>query len=94
MTSKEIQMLTSKLAAIVAAIVAVSFAGQLAFAPAANADPAPVRCKDVPSTFGSSHSCQFPDGSVTNCISSPLPIVGNPCSPVNFALAPNFWDTP
>ena len=88
-------MLTSKLAAIVAAIVAISFAGQLAFAPAASAGPAPVRCKDGVGAMGiTGHFCQFPDGSVTDCISSALPVLGPPCSPVNYALAPNFWDTP
>lgn len=54
----------------------------------AHADPTPTRCKDVPSTFGSSHVCQFPDGSIT----SVLPVVGPPCSPVLVQLAPNFWD--
>jgi hypothetical protein len=58
----------------------------------AHADP--VRCRDLPGTFGTSHVCQNADGSVTNCISSALPIVGPPCQPVYAALAPGFWDQP
>lgn len=61
----------------------------------AHADPPnPVRCRDLPGTFGNSHVCQFPNGSVTNCITSFLPVVGNPCTPVYTALAPGFWDQP
>ena len=60
----------------------------------AHADPAPVRCKDLPGTFGNSHVCQFPDGSVTSCITSALPVVGPPCNPVYTQLAPGFWDQP
>jgi hypothetical protein len=77
-----------------AAVVVFSFAGQLATMPAARGDPAPVRCRDLPGTFGSSHVCQFPDGSVTSCITSALPVVGNPCTPVYTQLAPGFWDAP
>ncbi|MGO9151833.1 hypothetical protein [Mycobacterium sp.] len=72
----------------------VGFAAQLAFMPAAHADPAPVRCKDLPGTFGNSHVCQYPDGSVISCITSPLPIVGPSCAPVYTQLVPGFWDQP
>jgi hypothetical protein len=61
----------------------------------AHADPAPVQCRDLPGAMGSnSHVCRFPDGSVTNCISGPLPIMGPPCTPVYEQLAPGFWNQP
>jgi hypothetical protein len=51
----------------------------------AHADP--VRCKDVPTAFGStSHVCQNADGSVTNCV------WGSVCGPVYAGLPPGFWD--
>jgi hypothetical protein len=56
----------------------------------AHADP--VRCRDLPGTFGTSHVCQNADGGVTNCISSALPIVGSNCQPVYTQLTPGFFD--
>jgi hypothetical protein len=59
--------------------------------PKANADP--LRCRDLPGPFGeTSHICQMPDGTVTNCIVGPLPVMGPPCSPVYTQLAPGFWN--
>ena len=86
-------MTAAKLAAPVAVILTLS-AGQLAFTPAAHADPTPVQCRDIQGTFGSSHVCRFADGSVTSCLSSFLPVVGPPCNPVYVQLAPGFWDQP
>ena len=69
----------------------VGFAAQLAFMPAAHADPAPVRCKDVPGGVGTQHICQYPDGSITDCWGVGMPMM---CAPVYMQLAPGFWDQP
>jgi hypothetical protein len=72
---------------------ATIFAALLTTQATAHADD-PVRCKDVPGPFSTGHICQFPDGSVTNCISSALPVMGPPCVPVYTALTPGFWNSP
>jgi hypothetical protein len=78
--------------------VVVLAAGILA-APA-HADPTmppnPTRCKDTPGRLGtSSHTCQFPDGSIVSCVNGGvLPVAGDPCQPVYVQLAPGFWDQP
>jgi hypothetical protein len=84
-------MTAPKLAAAMVVLV-LGFIGEPGTIPAAHAEPAPTRCRDLPGTFGNSHVCQFPDGSVTNCISSALPVVGPPCTPIYTQLTPGFWD--
>ncbi|UQX09653.1 hypothetical protein [Candidatus Mycobacterium methanotrophicum] len=81
-------------AAIVVMLAAGAASALMVCGGVAHADPAPVRCRDLPGTFGSSHVCQFPDGSVTSCITSALPVVGPPCNPVYTQLTPGFWDQP
>jgi hypothetical protein len=46
----------------------------------------------LPMTVGTGHVCQNADGSLTNCLSSPRPVVGPSCSPVYTQLAPDFWN--
>lgn len=85
-------MKTTTLAALAAALATAG--GMLSAAPAAHADPPPpnpVRCKDVPAgAFGINHVCQFPDGSITGCLSVPLMVP--PCSPIYTQPTPGFWN--